>query len=255
MADSLSAATCAIYVILAFPILYLLFKHGRNGFLGWLYLFVFCGLRIISGGLGVKKSDGAAASIISNIGLSPLLLATAGILHEARAYRIFGINKKLEWAQALFFHILVGAGVALAAAGSAKLQDHEQSTDKAEKMIKVGIVILAICWGVLVGWTGLSFRAPRGDGPVVRDGTMMLGSIAFCLVLIGVRVFYSLVAICTQAAYLNPSTGTLVIRVVLGFLPELLATLVYICAGIQTRGVAKLVSHGVAGYKPPAPYV
>jgi len=83
MTDSLSAATCAIYVILTLPVLYLLFKHGRNGFLGWLFLFVFCGLRIISGGLGVKKSDSAAASIISNIGLSPLLLATAGILHEA----------------------------------------------------------------------------------------------------------------------------------------------------------------------------
>lgn len=83
MTDSLSAATCAIYVILAFPISYLLFKHGRNGFLGWLYLIVFCGLRIISGGLGVKKSDSSAASIISNIGLSPLILATAGILHEA----------------------------------------------------------------------------------------------------------------------------------------------------------------------------
>lgn len=182
MIDSLSAATCAIYVILAFPILYLLFKHGRNGFLGWLYLFVFCSLRIISGGLGVKKSDGAVASIISNIGLSPLLLATAGILHEAfvthyppslmsthltknsRAYRIFGIDKKLEWAQALFFHTLVGAGVALAAAGSAKLQNHDQPIDKAEKMIKVGIVILAVSWGILVGWTGLSFRAPKGMG-------------------------------------------------------------------------------------------
>ncbi|BCR89977.1 uncharacterized protein ACHE_51175A [Aspergillus chevalieri] len=255
MTDSLSAATCAIYVILAFPVLYLLFKHGRNGFLGWLFLFVFCGLRIISGGLGVKSSDSAAASIISNIGLSPLLLTTAGILHEARAYRIFGIDKKLEWAQTLFFHILVGAGVALTAAGSAKLQHHDQPIDKAEKIIKVGIVILAVCWGILVGWTALSFRAPRGDGPVVRAGTTMLGSIACCLVLIGVRVFYSLVAICTQAAYLNPRTGTLVIRVVLGFLPELLATLVYICVGIQTRGVAKLVRHGVAGYKPSAPYV
>lgn len=83
----------------------------------------------------------------------------------------------------------------------------------------------------------------------------MLGSIAFCLVLIGVRVFYSLVAVCTQAPYLNPSTGTLVIRVVLGFLPELLATLVYTCAGIQTRDVAKMVRHGIAGYKPSAPYV
>lgn len=84
MTDSLSAATCAIYVIFSFPVLFLLFKHGRNGFLGWLFLFLFCGLRIVSGGLGVKKSDSSsAASIVSNIGLSPLLLATAGILHEA----------------------------------------------------------------------------------------------------------------------------------------------------------------------------
>lgn len=82
----------------------------------------------------------------------------------------------------------------------------------------------------------------------------MLASIAFCLVLIGVRVFYSLVAICTQASYLNPTTGSLVIRVVLGFVPESVATLVYICAGLKTKGVAKLASAG-GNSKPPAPYV
>lgn len=82
MADSLSAATCAIYVILAIPVLYLLVKHGRHGLLGWLFLFFFCTLRIVSGALAIKSSS-PAASIISNVGLSPLLLATTGILHEA----------------------------------------------------------------------------------------------------------------------------------------------------------------------------
>lgn len=82
MIDSLSVATCAIYAVLAFPVLYLLYRHGRIGLLGWLYLFFFCTLRIIGGALAVHNTS-AAASIISSIGLSPLLLATAGILHEA----------------------------------------------------------------------------------------------------------------------------------------------------------------------------
>lgn len=43
-------------------------------------------------------------------------------------------------------------------------------------------------------------------------------AVAFSLVFIGIRVFYSLAALCTQRASLNPVTGLLVIRVVLGFL-------------------------------------
>jgi hypothetical protein len=81
MTDGLSAATLAIYVLLSFPVLFVLVKHGKQGFLGWLFLFLFCGLRIISGALSMKGSS--AASIISNVGLSPILLATAGVLHEA----------------------------------------------------------------------------------------------------------------------------------------------------------------------------
>lgn len=83
MVNTLSAATCAIYVFLTFPVLYVLFKHGRRGFLGWFCLFIFCTLRIISGGMGVKGSSGSAANIISSVGLSPLILAASGILHEA----------------------------------------------------------------------------------------------------------------------------------------------------------------------------
>lgn len=45
----------------------------------------------------------------------------------------------------------------------------------------------------------------------------------------------------TQKAYLNPTTGSLPIRVVLAFLPELLATIIYVAAGLKTQAVAKLV--------------
>lgn len=82
MTDGLSAATLAIYVILALPTLFVLVKHGVHGFLGWFFLFAFCSLRIIGSALNMKSSSGAG-SIVSNVGLSPLLLASLGILHEA----------------------------------------------------------------------------------------------------------------------------------------------------------------------------
>ncbi|RLM00021.1 hypothetical protein CFD26_107463 [Aspergillus turcosus] len=240
MTNSLAAATCAIYAALAIPVLFLLVRHGRYGLLGWLFLFSFCSLRIIGNGMAVKNPS-ITAEIIASVGLSPLLLATAGILHEARSYRIQPLDKKLEWVCALAFHMLVVAGVALAAAGSAKLAEHEPPLDKDEKIAKAGIAILAVAWGVLVGWTGFSFTAPKGRNvSLTRAGTVLLATICFSLVFIGIRVFYSLVALCTQRASLNPVTGSLAIRVVLSFLPEVIATLAYIFAGMKTQGAALL---------------
>lgn len=82
MTDSLSIATCAVYVVLFSPVLYLLVRHARFGLAGWLLLLIFCVIRIVGGALEISNT-GTAAGIISSVGLSPLLLATNGILHEA----------------------------------------------------------------------------------------------------------------------------------------------------------------------------
>jgi hypothetical protein len=82
-----NTAQLAVYCVLVLPILYLIFRHGKNGVLGYFYLAVFAGLRIIGAIMALKKtSDGlpsTGAIVVSNIGLSPLLLASIGILHEA----------------------------------------------------------------------------------------------------------------------------------------------------------------------------
>ncbi|THC93877.1 hypothetical protein EYZ11_006629 [Aspergillus tanneri] len=237
MTNSLSAATCAIYAVLAIPVLYLLVRHGRYGLLGWLFLFLFCTLRIVGGALAVNDTS-VAANIISSYSAHTYKIHAK---FSSRHYRIQPLDKKMEWVSVLAYHMLVVAGVALTAAGSAKLQGHEQPLDKAEKIVKAGISILAVAWGFLVGWTAFSFIAPRGrNSSLTRAGTVLLMAVAFSLVFIGIRVFYSLTALCTQRASLNPVTGSLAIRVVLGFLPEVIATLAYIFAGIRTQGAALL---------------
>lgn len=87
MADHLTIATLVIYAILLQPALYCLWKHGKHGFLGWFYLQIFCVLRIVGSAVTLHAESthktGTTTLIINNIGLSPLLLATVGILHEA----------------------------------------------------------------------------------------------------------------------------------------------------------------------------
>jgi hypothetical protein len=76
-----------LYAILINPTLFCLFHHGRKGIFGWYLLLTFCLLRIVGAVLQIHndktKSTSADAMIISSIGLSPLLLATEAILHEA----------------------------------------------------------------------------------------------------------------------------------------------------------------------------
>lgn len=77
----------AAYIILINPVLYCLWKHGKHGILGWLPLQSFCIVRIIGSILAIHNAATHSTSkdslIFANIGLSPLLLAAAGLLHEA----------------------------------------------------------------------------------------------------------------------------------------------------------------------------
>jgi hypothetical protein len=92
-------------------------------------------------------------------------------LTYSRIYRIPSLDQKLEWALSLVYHIFVVGGVALAAAGSAKLQKHQQPVEKAESIVKAGIAILTICWAALVGGAIISFITPSTKSAVGRGGT------------------------------------------------------------------------------------
>jgi hypothetical protein len=87
MAEPLYIATLIIYLVLAQPAFYCLWKHVKRGILGWLYLQFFCVLRVVASAVTIYEEDahksGSTSLILSSVGLSPLLLAAAGVLHEA----------------------------------------------------------------------------------------------------------------------------------------------------------------------------
>ena len=87
MADPLAVATLIIYLILIQPSLFCLWAHGRRGFLGWWFLQVLCLIRTAGNAVQLHvdatHETNSHALLINSIGLSPLMLAAAGILHEA----------------------------------------------------------------------------------------------------------------------------------------------------------------------------
>ena len=85
---ALAIATLIIDIILIQPTFLILWKHGKRGILGWFYLQALCAVRIIANALQAHdiakhQPGGTAVLILSSVGLSPLILAATGILHEA----------------------------------------------------------------------------------------------------------------------------------------------------------------------------
>lgn len=83
-----------LQLVLYIPLLllsqYCRLRHGKQGILGWFYVGAFCMIRLIAAGLKIHSdttgTQSSGAVIVDNIGLSPVILAALGLLHEAYVY-------------------------------------------------------------------------------------------------------------------------------------------------------------------------
>lgn len=238
--SGLDYADLAVYAPLVLPVLFLTYKHGLPGITGWLYLYVFCILRIVGPALQIKDNTDHTLSttpaLISSIGLSPLLLAIVGILHEARRYRKPEFDSSWEWVVVLVVHIVVGGGIALLASGSDGFSG--ASASSALIRLKIGVAILEISWVGIFAFALFSLGASQSNrnAPAHRSATKLLHGILLVLPFIGIRVTYTLVEICTNIERLTK--GSLGLRIGLGFIPEVFVALGLAGVGFSTRKIA-----------------
>ena len=87
--DGIAIGKLIFYAPCLIASIYICFRHGLKKTSGWILLTVFAVLRIIGAASQLatisSKSDTPAtiAAVTSSIGLSPLLLATLGLLYRA----------------------------------------------------------------------------------------------------------------------------------------------------------------------------
>ncbi|CEJ80164.1 hypothetical protein VHEMI00367 [[Torrubiella] hemipterigena] len=231
---AITTAELAIYAVLIIPVIYVLVTHFPHGILGWFYLQAFCLLRIIAGGMALGNNP--SALIVANVGLSPLLLAGSGILHEVVSPSGSGVDPKVEWVIVLMFHLLVVAATALVASGGSALQSASPAAGALNK-VKAGVGILLLAWVILIVVTAIaSCRRRRQSSRISSsNGAKLLIGVYIALVFIGIRLVYTLAAFTSNNPELNPVTGNTAILVCLSLLPELIATLSFVTVGLMTR--------------------
>lgn len=106
--------------------------------------------------------------------------------------------------------------------------------------IKTRLALLTLSWALILIWAIFSLTVS------IYRYTLPFSTV-FALLWTGVCVIYTLVASTTQENSLNPVIGTMAVRVVLGLLPVVIATLLFLVGGIlgphQSRG-QKRPKHG-----------
>ncbi|KAI0123288.1 hypothetical protein BJ170DRAFT_736528 [Xylariales sp. AK1849] len=249
----LPAAILAINILLSLPAVYLIYKHGlRHGsILGWGYLFIFVMLRIVSSAMQLGNPTDPSASLIASIGLSPLLLAALGILHESRAYCIANRNRLFDLIWVVVLHFVITTAVALTGSGASGASKPTATPDERAgslNLVKVGMILLLLSWITFSALAVFSFiQAPRRSShklPFLQYGKWLLDAVLVAIPFIGIRVITSLVYFTTQNPALNPSTGEIGYRVGLGFIEELVVSIGFVVVGILTRNIGKPPSTG-----------
>lgn len=198
---ALDIATLVIYAIFVQPTIYIIWRHGKRGILGWFYAHAFCILRIVGSILDIVQGSSSSTSfsvlIVSNIGLSPLLLASLGVLHEAsvqdlpvfilkssvlcltfkyrRQARYANLRNRLEWFLIIQYHCVISAAMALIIVGITRLENGQDAEATKSIFLKIGMTIVVLCWLVLLVWGLISLPRPKdikiatySNGSIVR---------------------------------------------------------------------------------------
>jgi hypothetical protein len=86
-AEAIAYAEICVYVPIFLLTAIVIFRHGFQKQLGWIYLTIFCVVRLAGAIFEIKKvhnptnkTDIEWSMILQSVGLSPLLMATLGLL-------------------------------------------------------------------------------------------------------------------------------------------------------------------------------
>ena len=262
-----------IYLALFPTIAYLGRRHGKTGILGFLPLSLFAALRIVSDILFIaqrnRTTPSTAVSIVSSIGLSPLLLALAGLIHEQHVYLVNATCppdraktvKRWLWVAQAFFHTGAVAGIGIVIAGTVNLIDDLEpksgatSNDikKDENLREAGSIVLLVVWINLLAYaiwlckTIVSRRSP------VRSTLRWFSlSIVVAATFVGVRALYGVVySFDHNDATLNPVTGSFAVKLVLIVLVQLLAVMSLVAGAWKTKDIKTIFRNWESGRRSP----
>ncbi|GJJ08725.1 hypothetical protein Clacol_002944 [Clathrus columnatus] len=237
----IAIAEIIFYIPIACISLFVTFKHGFNRKLGWLFLFTFSIFRLVSAILTVvframpNPAIGLVitATVLTSVGLSPLLLATHAFVSGMRnvfprgSYVAPILRRPLTIARLL----LVVALIMGAIGGSEQSPLNSPSTRNVGKILTRVAVIIFIAVYAFLFFVHIIFWRERNDIP--PNFRRLLSGVSLALPPLCVRLVYSVLQAFGSTNKFSPVLGEWQFFLFMGLLMEYLVVLVYVITGLS----------------------
>jgi hypothetical protein len=207
----LAAVTIAMYVPFLLLSIKIVSKYGIARGDGWVFLLIFCIIRVLGGALLVAAEEITPVNTSLYIGgfaleasgLSPLLLCTLGLLHS-----IFRTPDGSPRHQRPFrlLQLLGTIALVLTIIGiSDETSSTSGSSSSGNTMRRAGVILFAVLYIILVGvclhqWTQIH--------SVMRYRKQLLKAISVALPFLAIRTLYSILSTFSSSTFSTSSTST-----------------------------------------------
>jgi hypothetical protein len=234
--DTIAVLELIFYIPTTLLAIYVCFKHGFKRSSGWLYTLILCQIRIIGGVCqfisNKNPSTGLlqAIFILDSVGLSPLLLATLGILNRFVDF----INAKTAPTFTIrHFRIvqtILTVGLILSIVGGTSITPSADGSYTLPTTSKAGVILF------IVGYVAILFilllSIPRSHVVPGRERYVPV-VISVALPFIAVRLLYSIFAVFLHDHLFSIATGSVAVNIGMAVVEEFVVVGLYVLLGLR----------------------
>lgn len=229
-----SVAELIVYLPLLAAAIVTCLRHGFKKSGGWIYTLILCVVRIVGAVIQLLTYHDASTGlitayfIIDSIGLSPLLLATLGMLSRlydwinARTTSMMGVK------QFRLIQLLITLGLILSIAGGASAGTDSDGKVQIATTSKAGVLLL------LAGYIAIVFvwvmSLSKLSAVPSKERRVSL-AVMIAIPLIAVRMVYSTLSIFLHNKYFGLTTGSITVRICMALIEEWIVVFIYILLG------------------------
>ncbi len=243
--DGLSIGLIILYLPALAIALLLAVRHGFGRSSGWFFLIVFAIVRIVGACFQLATINDptnvslyTGVAILQAIGLSPLELASLGLLSRI----ISSINKNystfVQHYHMKFIQIVVMVGLLLSIVGGINASSMLASTGvyTPQALSKAAMGLFIASYVLIVATTIiLSFSVSHADHGEKR----LLVAVALSLPFLLVRLIYGSISIFANTSDFNSLTGNVTIYLCMALIMELCVVVIYEAVGLTLRKIEK----------------
>ncbi|KAH3920118.1 hypothetical protein HBH56_000110 [Parastagonospora nodorum] len=248
--DVVAAIELAFYIPTAILTVAVCSRHGFYRSSGWIYTLILCIVRIAGAICQFRSRHDHSENMteakitIDSVGLSPLLLATLGLLSRfvdfinAKTISTFTIR------HFRLLQLLITLGLILSIVGGTSGTIEPGGAVQVAATSKVGIVLYIVAFVVMLFVYSVSIRS---TSVIAKQERRIPAAIVFALPLILVRLIYAACAVFLHNHLFNIITGSMAVQVSMAIIEEFLVSAIYVAVGFLVTSVDPSAQGPIAG--------